>query len=217
MANKFRAPGDKVQLTAGTTLASNDVVAFGSHGLVIASTAIASGIVGTHEVKGVFELAADNATAFVVGDKLYWDASGLKLYKTASSGYYFAGYAWQAKASSGTTAWVKLAPYAEEGRRHLTTAVTATLTAADFLSKLLTVTVSTAGTATLNLPAVATVPIGARVTLVKTGSAGAITLDGASSETINGNTTYAAADAQYDTATLENTGAAWLIVDRYIS
>lgn len=71
---------------------------------------------------------------------------------------------------------------------------------------------------TVNLPAVADAPAGSRLTFAKTTSdAAAVTLDGASSETIDGSTTLATIDAQYDTATLVSTGAAWIVLSRDIA
>ena len=71
---------------------------------------------------------------------------------------------------------------------------------------------------TVNLPAVADTQAGDRLTFVKTTSdAAAVTLDGNSSETIDGATTLATIDAQYDTAILVSTGAAWVVVARDIA
>ena len=71
---------------------------------------------------------------------------------------------------------------------------------------------------TVNLPAVAKTMPGDTLVFVKTTSdAQAITIDGASSETIDGSTTLATMDAQYDTATLVSTGAAWIVVSRDIA
>lgn len=71
---------------------------------------------------------------------------------------------------------------------------------------------------TVNLPAVADTQAGDTLTFVKTTSdAQAVTLDGASSETIDGSATLATIDAQYDTAILVSTGAAWIVVARDIA
>lgn len=71
---------------------------------------------------------------------------------------------------------------------------------------------------TLNLPAVADVQAGAGLQFVKTTSdAAAVTLDGNSSENIDGSTTLATIDAQYDTAHLVSTGAAWIVTARDIT
>lgn len=74
------------------------------------------------------------------------------------------------------------------------------------------------GAQTATLPAVADVPPGLELHFVKTtADAVALTLDGNSSETIDGATTYAAIDAAYDCATLVSTGAAWIIKNRDIA
>lgn len=71
---------------------------------------------------------------------------------------------------------------------------------------------------TLNLPAVADCPAGSVIRFVKTTSdAAAVTLDGNSSETIDGSTTLATIDAQYDCATLVSTGSAWIVLSRDIT
>lgn len=71
---------------------------------------------------------------------------------------------------------------------------------------------------TVNLPAVADTQAGDRLTFVKTTTdAQAVTLDGNSSETIDGSTTLATIDAQYDTATLVSTGSAWIVLNRDIA
>jgi lysophospholipase L1-like esterase len=71
---------------------------------------------------------------------------------------------------------------------------------------------ATAGAITVNLPAMAGV-LGRRYSFVKTDSSGnAVTLDGNSSETINGSATLALS-AQWDRATIEATSTGWVRVD----
>lgn len=71
---------------------------------------------------------------------------------------------------------------------------------------------------TLTLPAVANTTPGDRLTVVKTSAdAAAVTLDGNSSETIDGSTTLATLDAAYDTAILISTGSAWVVLARDIA
>lgn len=63
---------------------------------------------------------------------------------------------------------------------------------------------------TLALPGVANVPLNGEITFFKsTSQANPITLDPNASETIDGSTTVATMDAQYDTITIINLGAAW--------
>ena len=71
---------------------------------------------------------------------------------------------------------------------------------------------------TLNLPAIAGCPAGTWMQFMKTTSdAAAVTLDGDGSETIDGATTYAAIDAQYDCARLVSDGSGWIIAARDIT
>jgi hypothetical protein len=70
----------------------------------------------------------------------------------------------------------------------------------------------------ITLPAVADTQAGDRLFFAKTTSdAFAATLDGNASETIDGATTLATIDAQYDCATLVSTGAAWIVLSRDIT
>lgn len=80
-----------------------------------------------------------------------------------------------------------------------------------------TIIVPNSATLTLNLPAVASAKSGGRLQIVKTVDTNAITIDGNSSETIDGATTLATLDAIYDTAELVNTGAAWIVLNRDIA
>ena len=79
------------------------------------------------------------------------------------------------------------------------------------------VVVSNTGTMTLTLPTAA-LAAGLQYTFIKaTSDAAAITLDGAGSETINGATTVATMDAQYDTITIVSNGTAWYVTHRIIA
>ena len=71
---------------------------------------------------------------------------------------------------------------------------------------------------TLTLPPVATVRAGGWFRIVKaSAAAAAVTLDGNASETIDGGATFAAIDAQYDTALVLCTGSEWIILSRDIA
>lgn len=73
------------------------------------------------------------------------------------------------------------------------------------------------GTFTVTLPPAA-VSAGVWFQFVKVSSAAAaVTLDGNASETINGSTTFASIDAQYDAATIVCNGTAWFIADSKIA
>lgn len=71
---------------------------------------------------------------------------------------------------------------------------------------------------TLTLPAIADTQAGDFLRIVKTSSdAAAVTLDGNASETIDGSTTLATLDAQFDCALLVSTGAAWVVGSRDVA
>jgi hypothetical protein len=77
--------------------------------------------------------------------------------------------------------------------------------------------VSNATGFSITLPPAASA-MGVVYTFVKThAAAAAATLDGHSTELINGSQTYAAMDALYDTATIACNGTAWHIVDKIIA
>lgn len=95
------------------------------------------------------------------------------------------------------------------GQRTMAATGTQNITAFDMNKKILC---GNTAALSLILPAVALTNPGDELCFVKTSTdAQIITLDGAASETINGLTTLTSMDAQYDTATLVTTGAAWVI------
>jgi predicted RecA/RadA family phage recombinase len=98
--------GARIPHVAGSAISYGDVVPLVGH-IGVAAADIASGAEGELAVAGVFEAAAVNNAAFVVGDALYWDDTANKLTKTAQ-GNTAAGWATEAKAESGTTARVKI-------------------------------------------------------------------------------------------------------------
>lgn len=86
----------------------------------------------------------------------------------------------------------------------------------DHMNRVLLIGNSAARTPTL--PPVATVRAGGGFRIVKTSAAAfAVTLDANGAETIDGNATYAAIDAKYDTALLMCTGTEWIIVSRDVA
>lgn len=94
---------------------------------------------------------------------------------------------------------------------------TATLTWGDAEGQVVFCT-STGGAYSITLPAVATVGAGGWYTFIKNdAAASAITLDGNSSETIDGSTTYAGIDADYDAVTIITDGTEWFIVSRKLA
>lgn len=75
---------------------------------------------------------------------------------------------------------------------------------------------ATSGAVTILLTAVASLPVGFRLSVKKVDSGGnTVTIDGAGSETIDGATTLVLA-TQYSTAVIVNTGTAWLIESKYV-
>lgn len=77
--------------------------------------------------------------------------------------------------------------------------------------------VGNSGTMAITLPPAAT-SAGVQYTFVKTtAAASAITIDGNASETINGATTHATMDAQYDTITIVCNGTAWFLTESIIA
>jgi hypothetical protein len=92
------------------------------------------------------------------------------------------------------------------------------LTAADLMGGHTTVLVANTAAKTVALPSVATVPLHAVLRVKKAGGgAFAITLDPASSETINGGATYTALDADGDFAEFQSDGTAWQLINSKIA
>jgi Uncharacterized conserved protein len=106
-ANSFIQEGEVLDWTnnTGTDVAYRDVIPSGGR-IFIAGENIANGASGSVNCEGVWELPADNTTAFVVGDVLYWDNAAGKITKTA--GTYRAGYCTAPKAQADTTSLVKI-------------------------------------------------------------------------------------------------------------
>jgi hypothetical protein len=81
-----------------------------------------------------------------------------------------------------------------------------------------TIFVPSTGAYAVTLPAVADTQAGDRLTFLKTTSNAVIlTITGSGAELIDGSNTLATIDAQYDTATLVSTGAAWIVLSRDIT
>lgn len=108
----FIAKGDTMAFVAGSTLLSGAVVAFGA-GYGVACDDVANTAAGQLLTEGVVKLTSDTGTAYVSGDRLYWDAGSTRVTKTAS-GNKAIGYAWGAKASATAYAYVKLVPFVHQ-------------------------------------------------------------------------------------------------------
>lgn len=106
--SNFVQVGEKIDFLNGTgaDIAYHDVVPVGTACIGVAEMEIPQNETGTVNLEGVWELTADNATAFNVGDMLYWNTSGKKLTKTNTD--VPAGICVLAKINTGTTARVKL-------------------------------------------------------------------------------------------------------------
>jgi hypothetical protein len=81
-----------------------------------------------------------------------------------------------------------------------------------------TIKITNTAAQTINLPPVADAALGGELDFVKTTAAAfAATLDADGSENIDGTTTLATLDAQYDTAKLWNSGSEWVVKNRDIA
>lgn len=220
MATNYIQPGDVLEITnsTGSAVASGEPIAIGFNRAGIALVDIANAAAGSVQVSGVFELAKNTSDAAVVGAPAYWKGSADEAVNAPEVGALFLGFFTESALAAATTGRVKLASFADEGPRLLTLAADTTLTAADFTSGDLILVGANTADIVVNLPAVATVPVGARLRVKKTSSdAKKITLDGNASEQIGGGATFATIDAAGDTALFVNTGAAWQLIDSAIA
>lgn len=108
MATNLIQNGETITWTNGTgsAIASGDIVAINDL-IGVALVDIAASASGAVATKGVFELPAVNNAAINQGAKVYFDATAGKITPTATDNT-LAGIAWEAKASAGTTARVRL-------------------------------------------------------------------------------------------------------------
>lgn len=211
----YYTEGEVVPLYNGTGYAVSlgDIVLteYGSCGVCKGN--IASTGTGSVAIKGAWKSTKDSTATWSVGAPIYW--SGAETTTTLETGYLYLGRAYKTASSGTTDSFVTLAPFSDAPNRVITVAATATLDVHDFYSDALVLASGT--TSTITLPAVASIPKGARMTFKKTGNnANAITIDGNGAETIDGAATNTAMDAIYDTITIQSTGAAWVITSRYI-
>lgn len=225
MSTKYIQEGDTLQWvnSTGAAVASNDPVAFGIWCMAIALVDIANAATGSVSAEGVWELTkygAVSGAAIAQGAGVWWDATNEYCVNAPAKNAYFLGYASEAATSAATTVNVKLEEFHAEGTRVLTLAATGneTLNVGDFAGGDLVLFVPNTAAKTLNLPAVASIPVGAKLTVRKTSAdAFAITIDANSSEQIAGSTTHATIDANNDWATFINTGTAWALVNAIIA
>ena len=202
--------------STGSAISAQDVVDAGISAGIAKVDIAASGSSGKVAVGGAF-IGALAAVAISAGDKAYWDSGNSNLTNVAATGLQFVGFFSEDYASGASKGEVILAPYAAEGTRVLTDADDLALSANDLKSGDCVVIMSAADTSTLDLPAVADVPVGAKLTVKKTGSAGAVTIDGNGAEQVNGAATYTAVNATGDSATIISDGTAWILLNNSIS
>lgn len=106
MTRKFVQPGEVMDYTAATAIASGDVVKIGAR-IGVALADIASGATGPVQVSGVFEIAKLTTDVVAQGDLLYWDDTNKRL-TTTSVGNTLAGYAFSAAGNGAATVNIKL-------------------------------------------------------------------------------------------------------------
>lgn len=100
--------GEKMDFlnNTGADIAYYDVVPVGTACIGVAEMEIPQNEMGTVNLEGVWELPADNATTFEVGDMLYWNIAGKKLTKTNTD--VPAGMCFKKKETATAVAQVKL-------------------------------------------------------------------------------------------------------------
>ena len=215
MATNFIQEGNVIDwYNAGSAVASGAVVQVGFRGMGVALAAIGALGTGSVMIDGVFDLPLDDSDTTAIGGKAWWDGS--KALNDPAAGRFFIGFFTEVRADApNQTVGVKLAPFTAEGVRALVTPTTAaqTLAAANFLSGHCAINAPNAEAQTITLPALATVPAGALLHVLKSGAnTDAVTLDGHLAETIAGATTHATMNLALDSVTLAATAAGWIVV-----
>ena len=113
MATNFIKPGNTVTVIAGGAITSGQVVILGTQLIGIAQTsAAASGDEYEAALEGVFDLAANDADVWAMGDRLFWDPGASELIDDGlNTGDVFIGHAMEAKAATTSAlALVRLSP-----------------------------------------------------------------------------------------------------------
>lgn len=180
-----------------------------------ATTAIAGE--GVLTLEGVFSMTKESGTgAIAAGDRAYLKAGETTDTATNdAAGNYFIGYFANSALTGDTVCRVLLAPFSSEGARQITLAATAEqdLAIADFVNGAsLTVLVTNTEAQTINLPAIASLPVGVRLKVRKiSGGEFAVTIDPNASELINGAATYTGITKDGDTAEFVSNGTAWIL------
>lgn len=107
MATNYIQPGEVIDYTAGTALASGAGVKIGSR-IGVALAAIAAGATGPVQVSGVFGLAKLSTDVVTAGALLYWDDTNKRLTLTALPANTLAGYAFDDAGNGVPTVKIKL-------------------------------------------------------------------------------------------------------------
>lgn len=167
-----------------------------------------------------FELAVASVTVADIGKPIY--ASDDQLGVISPNSLTYANLVGQiVGVVNSTTALVEPAYDGVAGNKRLGAVRVLTATGTQTLYKWdIGKTIKIVGTAaqSVMLPAVADAALGGELDFVKTTSnAVAATLDADGSENIDGSTTLATIDAQYDTARLWNSGTEWVVKNRDIA
>lgn len=215
-ATGYLCKGDDTQAWAFAGVVSND------HGaqVLAAGTAGADALKLNHMRPEYFQLAISGVAVTDIGKKVYASDDQTGVLSNSSLTYAnFVGTVEDVPASG--IALVKACYSGVAGNGQFGVSKWLAATGTQTLSKMdLNKTIFLPNTAahTVNLPAVADTQAGDRLTFIKTTTdAQAVTLDGNSSETIDGATTLATIDAQFDTAILVSTGTAWVVLARDIA
>lgn len=219
MARNYVQEGCVLSFKAAATILSGALVAFGFYGLAVALVDIASGDSGSAAIEGIWQFAKPTG-AIGQGDKLWWNPTDDTVTNVPGLNHYFLGFASEPALSDDIVVNAKLDDFCCEGSRVLTLAATGaqTLTAADFMGGDLVLLVPNTAAKTINLAAVGTIPSGAKLTVIKTSAdAFAVTLDPASSEQINGGSTFATIVGANDRAKFINNGTSWTLIDSAIA
>lgn len=108
--NNYKEPGDVIPFVASSAHASGDAVLIGSC-LGVCNGDVASGATGQAELEGVYELPATTGETWTQGADVYWNASTSKLTTAGTGSTKRVAFAWLPKASTDTTAQVKLDRY----------------------------------------------------------------------------------------------------------
>ena len=108
MLATYSHPGESMEYTPGTAVASGDVIVIGDT-IAIAVRPIPANELGAVQVVGVFKMpkAVLSTSAIAIGVKVYWDA-GAEVVTTTASSHKVAGWTHAAAAATDPTIFVKL-------------------------------------------------------------------------------------------------------------